>query len=301
MPAELCPDTASHEPVRLDRSYSATDARRSLSKPTTLSSAARAVSSFVSAERMERSTSVEHLQALREEPLRLFGPSPLRDVAHDGREQLATLDDRLRDRCLDGELVPIGMERQDGGPALDHEARGRANVSKVEDVLRVLRAESFRNEALQRLAPSLGGRAAEHLLGGGVEHDDALVLTYRDHRVHRGLHDGGDLRLALTQARGSLFQLRGALADGGLEARGERPHLVPYQEHACARHRGDEHEGQRELPAQWGEGLVEVDLEAGGELMTRHDSIGTDDATTAMVDRAAGTPPGGSRLSSEHR
>ena len=109
------------------------------------------------------------------------------------------------------------------------------------------------------------------------------------------------MRLALTQARAGFFQLRGTLADGRLEARGERPHLVPHQEHAGARHRGDEHESQRELPAQWGEGLVEVDLEAGGELMTRNDSIGTDDPTTAMVNRPAGTAPGGQGLLSEHR
>ena len=56
----------------------------------------------------------------------------------------------------------------------------------------------------------------------------------------------------------------------------EQPHLVPHQEHAGGL------TATTRRPRNCGrgcDGFGEVDLEAGGELMTRDDSIGTDDPT----------------------
>src|SRR5262245_44219859 len=66
------------------------------------------------------------------------------------------------------------------------------------------RAEALRDEAVQTLSQSLGGRAAEHPLGGRVEEHYALILIDGDDRVHRRGQDAGELGLAQSQRGGDL-------------------------------------------------------------------------------------------------
>jgi hypothetical protein len=52
------------------------------------------------------------------------------------------------------------------------------------------------DEPVERRAQRLLARAGEHLLGGGVEQHDALVVVDGDHRVHGGVEDAPQPRLA---------------------------------------------------------------------------------------------------------
>src|SRR5215510_1135623 len=109
----------------------------------------------------------------------------------------------LRDRSLDRELLAVGPQAEKR-MRLAHRPLRHVSFAEDADVLAMRRAEALRDEAVQTLSQSLGGRAAEHLLGSRVEKHDALTLIDGDDRVHRRGQNAGELCLAQSQRGGDL-------------------------------------------------------------------------------------------------
>src|SRR5258708_23237169 len=63
------------------------------------------------------------------------------------------------------------------------------------------RAEPCRNKTVQRLADGFGSAAAEHVLRGGVEQDDALPGIDSDDCVHCRVDNGLEPGLVAGEAR----------------------------------------------------------------------------------------------------
>ena len=76
---------------------------------------------------------------------------------------------------------------------------GDAGLGEFLHVNGVGDTEALRNEAFDWQSQGLCLRTTEHLLGGGVEDDDVLLLIHGQDRVQGRVDQGFELRLALSQ------------------------------------------------------------------------------------------------------
>jgi hypothetical protein len=109
------------------------------------------------------------------------------------------------DGGLQRELLPVGAQPEHAA-RLTHRPLDLAGGAEPVDVARVRRPQAHGNELLQVHAQGLLALESEHVQARGVDHDDALRVIDRDHRLQRGVGQPG-LRQGL-QGRGVAGQGR---------------------------------------------------------------------------------------------
>ncbi len=95
-------------------------------------------------------------------------------------------------------------------------------------------AEPLRDEAVERLPDCFGGWAAEHLLGGGIEDHNALLVVDGDDGIHRRGDHARELCLTLAQ------RFLRLLVVGDVNTHADDPLDIPIQPRQGARAPGDQ-------------------------------------------------------------
>ena len=123
----------------------------------------------------------------------LFGAFALGDIAHDDGIELPSMHLDARHGGFDWEALTAGA----------HAARARPNPGGQRAVAAggvvVQLVDVLDNEAADMLPQRLGGRAAEHAFGGGVEQRDALIGSGHQDGILGGADDAGQAGFRLRQ------------------------------------------------------------------------------------------------------
>jgi hypothetical protein len=159
-----------------------------------------------------------------------FGSHALGDVAQDDRQELFASHRRLRYRRLDPELAAVGTQRPKRRLE-PHASRRLPGAAEPLQVRAVDGPEPLGDETLERAAERLRGAAAEHLLGRGVEHDDALGSVDRDDCVHRRLNDRVQPRRAFADVGAVARVALQAPVDRDCKRQDESPGKGPERAH----------------------------------------------------------------------
>src|SRR6266496_2753283 len=137
-----------------------------------------------------------HLLSL---PQFIFCSSANADVPKDHRVERFRSRFHLRDRRFDWKFFSIGSDAHECSRRV-HRATGNASLPETPNVFPMSLTEFLWNELIDGLPKGIFSRAAEDLFCGPVEHDDPLVIIYRNDGVHRGTDDAQQSLLAISKS-----------------------------------------------------------------------------------------------------